>query len=252
MSGKDKCVFIKFDDTKVFYCGTTVDDCFFVCMNDEEWIKEQIKLIKNKFEDITIESGEKIGLVGMQIFMDCENKQVFITQPKHVEQIIETLDVTKGAPNPVLKSLLGDNVGSPLLADQTEYMSRCAMLMYLSQCTYPEICPIAIKLSTKNNKATKEDIKKAMRVAEYVFGCKEAHKLVLKPKSMKLISAADASYVKHPDGKSHSGGMVGFESETSYNFGFVSTKQPVVAKSAGEADLIAHNKVGDLVEWVEN
>jgi hypothetical protein len=31
--------------------------------------------------------------------------------------------------------------------------------------------------------------------------------------------------------------------------GFVSIKQPVVAKSVGEAELIAQNKVGDLVEW---
>jgi hypothetical protein len=29
----------------------------------------------------------------------------------------------------------------------------------------------------------------------------------------------------------------------------VSSKQPVVAKSAGEAELIAQNKVRDLVEW---
>jgi hypothetical protein len=32
-------------------------------------------------------------------------------------------------------------------------------------------------------------------------------------------------------------------------YGFVSSKQPAVAKVAGEAKLIAQNKVGDLVEW---
>jgi hypothetical protein len=73
--------------------------------------------------------------------------------------------------------------------------------------------------------------------------------LILKPKSMNLISAADASYAEHQDGKSHSGGLVGFESNTSCYFGFVSSKQLVMAKSAGEAELIAQNKVGDLVEW---
>jgi len=64
-----------------------------------------------------------------------------------------------------------------------------------------------------------------------------------------MISTADASYGEHADGKSHSGGTVGFESDTSCNFAFVSGKQPVVAKSVGEAELIAENKVGDLVEW---
>ncbi len=37
-------------------------------------------------------------------------------------------------------------------------------------------------------------------------------------------------------------------SDTGCYFGFVSSKQPVVAKSVGEVELIAHNKVGDLVE----
>ena len=32
-------------------------------------------------------------------------------------------------------------------------------------------------------------------------------------------------------------------------FVFMSSKQPVAAKSAGEAELIGHHKVGDLVEW---
>jgi len=73
--------------------------------------------------------------------------------------------------------------------------------------------------------------------------------LILEPKSLNLVSAADASYAEHPDGKSHSGGAVGFVSDSSCYFGFVSAKQPMVAKSAGEAELIAQNKVGDLVEW---
>ncbi len=64
-----------------------------------------------------------------------------------------------------------------------------------------------------------------------------------------MDSAADASYAEDPDGKSHSGGAVGFELDSSCYFGFVSSKQPVVAKSAGEAELIAQIKVGDLVEW---
>jgi hypothetical protein len=101
----------------------------------------------------------------------------------------------------------------------------------------------------KYNKATELDLEKAQRVAEYIYGCKDTHKLVLSPKELALVSAADASYAEHPDGKSHSGGVVGFKSDTSCYFAFVSAKQPVVAKSAGEAELIAQNKVGDLVEW---
>jgi hypothetical protein len=58
---------------------------------------------------------------------------------------------------------------------------------------------------------------------------------------------------KHLDGKSHSDGVAGFKSDTGCYFGFMSSKQPVVvAKSAGEAELITQNKVGDLVEWARH
>jgi hypothetical protein len=144
---------------------------------------------------------------------------------------------------------MDDDDESPTLVDQKEFMSKCAMLMYVSQRTYPKIRPAVIKLSTKYNKATELDYEKALRVAEYIYGSKDTHCLVLAPKLLKLISYADASYAEHVDGKSHSGGVVGFESETSCNFAFISCKQPVVAKSAGEAELIAQNRVGDMIEW---
>jgi hypothetical protein len=86
-------------------------------------------------------------------------------------------------------------------------------------------------------------------VAQYVYGCRDTHKFILAPKSVKLIGAADASYGEHADGKSHTGGVIGFESDSSCYFAYVSGKQPVVAKSAGEAELIAENKIGDYIEW---
>jgi hypothetical protein len=248
-SGKDKCLFIKKDESNVAICGTTVDDCLFVCNRNDEWIAKQVKMLKDKFQEVTVESGDELGLVGMQICMDREEKKVIITQPKHVERIIETFQVTKGAPSPVMVKRMADDEDSPLLKDQSDYMSKCAMLMFILQRTYPEIRPAVIKLSTKYNKATEDDMKKATRAAEYIYGTKDTHKMVLKPTSMKLTSAADASYAEPPDVKSHSGGVVGFESDTSCYFGFASAKQPVVAKSAGEAELIAHTKVGDLIEW---
>jgi hypothetical protein len=187
-------------------------------------------MLENAFEEMTVEASDELGLAGMHIRMDRERKQVVIMQPKHVERIIEKFDVSTGA-------LMGDEINSPLLTDQSDYiMSKCAMLIFVSQRAYPEIRPAVIKLSTKYNKATEEDMKKAIRVAEYIYGCKNIHRLVLKPKSMKMVSAADASYAEHPDGKSHSGGVVGFESDSSCYFGFVSSKQPVEAKVTGEAE----------------
>ena len=72
---------------------------------------------------------------------------------------------------------------------------------------------------------------------------------MLAPKSLKIIGCADAAYATHADAKSHTGGVVGFESDRSCWIGIISGKQSIVAKSSGEAELIAENKVGDMIEW---
>jgi hypothetical protein len=144
----------------------TVDDCLFVCNRNDEWIAKQVKMLKDKFQEVTVESGDELGLVGIQISMDQKDKKVIVTQPKHVERIIETFQVTKGAPSPAMVKWMADDEDSPLLKDQSDYMSKCAMLMLIPQRTYPEIRPAVIKLSTKYNKATEDDMRKAIRVAE--------------------------------------------------------------------------------------
>jgi hypothetical protein len=225
-----------------------VDDCLFVTTNDERWIQEQIEVLKRKYEEVTVKIGEMINLTGMHVKIDYDKGQVILSQPKHVEKIVEVFGVSRSAPNPALANLMGDDDLYPILDDQRQFMSLCAMLMFVSQRTYPEIHPAAVKLSTKYNQATELDMIKARRVAEYIYGSKNSHCLVLAPKLLNLVSTADASYAEHVDGKSHSGGTIGFESEISCNFAFVSSKQPVVAKSAGEAELIVQNKVGDFVK----
>jgi hypothetical protein len=248
-SKKDKCVFMKQEGGNMAFCATTVDDCLFVTSNDETWVQKQIEFLKSKYEDVTVEMGDEIGLIGMQVKMDRIGKKVILTQPKNVERIITAFGVNKGAPTPALANVMGDDDTSPLLKNQKQFMSLNSMLMFIGQRTYPEIRPTVIKLSTKYNKATELDLCKATRVAQYVYGCKDTHQLILAPKSLKMICSADASYAEHADGKSHSGGTVGFESDTCCNFAFISCKQPVVAKSVGEAELIAQNRVGDYVEW---
>jgi hypothetical protein len=95
---------------------------------------------------------------------------------------------------------------------------------------------------------------KIMRVLEYIVTC-EDHKLVLCPKSLQLIASSDASYGEHSDGKSQTGGTVGFEDPNGQLHCWViavSSKQPVIAKSTGECELIAGNVIGDFVVWTKD
>jgi hypothetical protein len=125
VSKKDKCVFIKRENQLVAMCGTTVDDCLFVCSRDDAWIQQQIKMMKDKYDDLMIESGDELVLIGMQIRMDHVGRRVILTQPKQVAN-------TEGASSPASVKLMEDEE-LQLLPDQADYMSKVAMLMFISQ-----------------------------------------------------------------------------------------------------------------------
>ncbi|MFN9981338.1 MAG: hypothetical protein ACK53Y_15540, partial [bacterium] len=86
-----------------------------MCNRNDEWVAKQVKMLKDKFQEVTVESGDELGLVGIQISMDQKDKKVIVTQPKHVERIIETFQVTKGAPSPAMVKWMADDEDSPLL-----------------------------------------------------------------------------------------------------------------------------------------
>ena len=67
---KDRCVMVKTEGDKVSYCAITVDDYFFAITKDEEWIAEAIDMLKRAFEELTVDLGETINILGMTVHMD--------------------------------------------------------------------------------------------------------------------------------------------------------------------------------------
>ena len=61
---------VKTKGSKVSYCAITVDDCFFAITRDEEWINGAIKMLKAAFEELTVERGETINILGMTVHME--------------------------------------------------------------------------------------------------------------------------------------------------------------------------------------
>ena len=244
---KDRCVMVKTEGDKVSYCAITVDDCFFAITKDEDWIGEAIDMLKRAFDELTVDRGETINILGMTVHMNRERKRAVINQKHFLDNLISTYGVAKSAITPATGDLMYVPGDSKLLDDQRKFMSLNATLMYASKRTYPEISFAVVYLSSRYNKATEDDYAKAMRVAEYVAGCGDKHGLILSPKSLQVVAKSDASYAEHVDGKSHTGGCVGFESDNACWFMWLSTKQPVVALSTCESELIATSTVGCAV-----
>ena len=253
VSKKDKCLVYRATLSIPALVALTVDDLTGVAPRGSG-VKEQLMaLCRATFDEITIKEGDVINVIGMTFEMDRLRGAVSISQKRFVDKTVETFGVTKKAITPSTEDLFDDDPNDKLLDDQLSFMSINSTCMYGGKRTYPEVLPATTYLATKYWKATERDYKKALRVVEY-FNYHENHCLYLRPKSLDIVVSADASYAEHPDAKSHSGGCVGFEG---YNgegcfFMFISSKQPVVAKSSCEAELICANTVADHMVWLSD
>ena len=47
-----------------------MDDCFFVTSRDEEWANMGIKMLEEAFDEVTVERGDVINILGMT---DCND-----------------------------------------------------------------------------------------------------------------------------------------------------------------------------------
>jgi hypothetical protein len=247
---KDGCALWKREGDKIAIAGVTVDDCMFAGTRNAEWKKQQVAMLSAVFGELTFEDGDVLQIVGMKVVFDRVLKAVEISQPNYVLKLSD-FGIDKGAASPATADFFFESDEDKLLdsAGQSEFRSLNAYLMYGAKRTYPEISLAVVTLSKKYNKATERDMKKVLRVAQYVYGCSESHCLRLQPKSLQLVAMSDASDGINSNGRGQSGGVIGFESDSACWVSWVCKTQPVVAQSSGEAELIAVNTVGNMVEW---
>ena len=187
----------------------------------------------------------------MSIKLDREKGAATVQQEGFVKKLMEEWNVTEHAVHPSTTDFFEDDPSSPLLKDQSLFLSLNASLNYAGCRTYPELLPVSTLLARKYYKATESDMKKARQGLAYMNHY-SGHCLYLRPRSLQIVESADASYAEHDDAKSHSGGCVGFEGDGPEDcyFMFTSRKQPIVAKSSTESELICMNTVADSGEWL--
>lgn len=249
--GSDECVLTRRDGDSTVHIAVTVDDCFCVA-SDAATKREVIKLCRDCFQEITVEEGNELNIIGMNFDFDRVGKQVTIRQQQFIRELVKAHGVSKKSVTPALDDLYDEDPSSPVLSDQIHFMSINSSCMYAGKRTYPEILPATTYLASRYWKATEADLAKVVRVVEYLHSNEEEHALILRPRSLSIVASSDASYGEHNDGKSHTGGCVGLGGDDGGSFFiFVSSKQPVVAKSSCEAELISGSTVGDYIVWLQ-
>jgi hypothetical protein len=248
---KDHCVLLRREGELTAIVCTVVDDCTFIVSRTagDSWREAQVQLLRDAFGGITVSLGAVQQIIGMTFELDYRAKRVTVSMRNFAAKLAEVYELKKSAVTPALDDFFDVGEGKDQLGNQREYMAMGSSALYAAKRTYPHVLAPCVFISSRYQNATVEDKEKALRVLTYIHKTGGNNKLIFAPSSMQLVASADASYGEHIDGKSHTGGCVGFESVSGCWTIFVSQKQPVIAKSSCEAELIAVNTVGDHVEW---
>jgi hypothetical protein len=168
-----------------------------------------------------------------------EEEFLRVTRPHYVQQVLKKFELEENdnTVSPASDRFLQKTeLTSSELMDVTDYRSKVMSLMFLTRSRIDTKFATQIA-STKMQNPTQEDGLRLKRIAQYVNGT-QSHGLTFKKSDLQLYASADASYGIHANRKGHSGITISF-SRGNGPIVALSRKQSVVAKSTGEAELIA-------------
>ena len=244
----DPCLVRKFNGKGEIFVTINTDDCF-VAVSSIELKEELVKLCRDTFEEISLQEGDIIPHLGMTLSFNREEKSVEVEQRGHVAQLLAKRNILKACPYPSSLSEFSNPVAttSENSIEKGKYLSLIMDIMYIAKRTYPELLPLSSFLATRSNDANTYDWEVAISLLEYVNYDYESHKMIFRPTSLDVVGCSDASYACHDDGKSRTGGCIGFPGAF---FIFISCKQSIVTKSSTEAELVAINEVVDHLVWL--
>ena len=250
----DQCTFNKTDAAG--YQVTIimhVDDMLITCANKFtlDWVLDTLAL---KFPETKCHYGPCVPFLGMDMDFTVPG-DVRITMQGAETDILATAGPIgdRETKSPALENLFEVNANSELVgqSDQDWFRSNVAKLLYLGKRARPEILTATSFLATRAAKADEDDLGKLRRVLRYIRDSpNRGIRLSPGAHGIHVRAYVDAAYGVHMDGKSHTGvSIVLGESGPIF---VRSTKQPIVAKSSTESELIATSDSANQVFHVRN
>jgi hypothetical protein len=228
-SHHDPCLFFKEDMIIVCY----VDDCLIYTRTDAQ----ADHLITHITRSCPIED-RGIPSWFLAIKIEPSSDAVFLSQESYVSQLLTLYNMTECNPaeTPMTAGLqLASNHRS---AQHQEYRSLVGALMYLANCTRPDICYAVNYLGRFVDAADQTHFSAAKRVLAYLKGT-PAHGLAFHSRELNVHAYVDADWGSDDgDRKSVSGASIFINSDSS-PVTWLSTKQRCVALSTCASEYIA-------------
>jgi histone deacetylase 1/2 len=231
----DKCIFNKQVDGEQITVVVYVDDLFITSMNNN-LIDQLESLLKDKFNEITVNDGVVHSYLGM-IFDFSIPGDVKITMDGYVNDLLKQADISGTVSTPATENLFITRELKPLDEDtKSKFHTMVAKLLYLSKRVRPDILLAVSFLTTRVQNPDSDDLNKLTRVIKYLNGSRELGLVLRASEPLTIKAYIDAAYGLHQDGKSHSGLIISIGSGAVSS---KSTKQKLVTKSSTESELVA-------------
>jgi hypothetical protein len=242
----EPCVFnLEKDGVQCSIC-IYVDDLFITCA-DIKLLDFVTQSIKNKFKDVTINTGKVHSYLGMTMDFTQSGK-VKVTQRGFIDDVLFSYGVQGKASSPALPDLFTIDESSPLLQDikREEFHSWSAKLLYLCKRTRPEIMVVVSFLTSRVLAPTEQDWSKLDRCMKYLNSTRDLGLVLSASQHLHVVSHVDASFGVHPTMKSHTGSMITLGGGAIFA---KSSKQKLNTKSSTESELVGLSDSASQVIW---
>jgi hypothetical protein len=257
-SDNDPCLFYRRTSTSeiIMFC-IHVDD-FAIAASHQHLITALCDDLKQRY--VITESDTLESFLGIRIHST--KGGMYLSQPGHLQKIFDLAKTDFKTKSTPMSADFSDEQqdDSPKLVTTEDapehkslsyFQSLLGMIMFVVR-TRPDIAFAVNRLAVRTAKATEKDLKALRRIAAYLYGSRNWELVYAKGSgSPALYAYSDASFVTHPDGKSHMGFCIGYGSNSGFFFSR-SAKQKLVTLSSTESETYSATETAKDVVYFRN
>ena len=246
------CVFNKKSSTGFCIISVYVDDLNII--GNTEDIEEARNHLKTEFEMKDL--GQTKFCLGLQL--EHLPNGILIHQSAYIQKVLERFNMDKAYPSktPMVVRLLEKDTdqfrpkddGEEVLGPEFPYLSAVGALMYLANCTRPDIA-FAVNLLARHSAApTKRHWKGVQDVLRYLNGTPDLGLFYRRNQDSTLVGYTDAGYLSDPHNARSQTGFVFLHGGTAISW--KSTKQTLIATSTNHSEIIALYEASRECVWL--
>ena len=248
------CVFIKKSETRFAIIVVYVDDVNLV--GTPKKLTKTAEYLKKEFEMKDL--GKTKFCIGLQI--EHFPNGVLVHQSTYIKKILKRFNMDKAHPlsSPmVVRSLDVKNdpfrpyeKGEELLGHEVPYLSDIGALLYLANCTRPDIAFSVNLLVMYSSAPTRRHWNGIKHILRYLSGTIDMGLFYSNKSKEKLLGYADARYLSDPHKARSQTGYVFNYNGTAISWRFV--KQTMVATSSNHSEIIAIHEASRECIWLRS